>query len=245
MSGQMNEWCASLYQTGMSETEKTAAAEEQGKLEALEMFAKVAADNNVDLTSLTQEQIMELYTDTMTKQAAGFPFPPKGEEKKEDKKDDDKDKKDEKDEDKEKEAAAAAHVAKSAEFQEKVAEADLMGRVMAHSLTQELELIKQASAAAAAPAAPAAPAAAPAVDEKTAAAHAFEELAARKGIEMAKEAGLDETQITNLVSAQYTLGLKETEKTAGISDLQKALEIRGLEYLDAVGVEVNWDQLGK
>jgi len=91
-----------------------------------ELFAKVAAAEGIDLNQLSDEQVEKLYSDTFSKEAGENPFA-----KKEDGEGDDDDKKEKaKDEHEEKKASA-----------EKVAEADFLGRVMAHSYVQELNKI--------------------------------------------------------------------------------------------------------
>lgn len=130
----MNEYLANLYGTNGA-----APSEEQVKQANMELFAKLAAEQNIDLSQMTGEQIEELYEYTFKGASeGGSPFPPKKDEEKKDDEDDD-------DEEEDKEAAARAHFQKQAELQEKVAEADFMGRVMAHSFTQELNAIKEAS----------------------------------------------------------------------------------------------------
>lgn len=143
MSG-MDEFLAAHYGTAggaqTTETEKAAAAEQEA---AFEMFAKVAAAEGIDLTSMTDEQVMELYTKVASEDDESGEAP-KGDEK--------KDEKDEK-EKKEKEAAAKAELAaKTAaatatpeqDAQEKIAEADFLGRVMAHAYVQEMKKIAAA-----------------------------------------------------------------------------------------------------
>src|SRR3972149_1146750 len=129
----MNEWLAQMYNTNGA-TEKVAEAAPQ--LENAELFAKLAAQHNIYLSEMTPEQIGELY---------GQVFPEETKVAEEEKKDEPKkEEKAEKDEEEKKESAAQYFQEKRAQ-QEKFAEADTMGRIMAHAFTQELENIKQAS----------------------------------------------------------------------------------------------------
>lgn len=109
-------------------------AEDTEKLAQEDLFAKLAADNGIDLSSLTDEQVHSLRESTFGKQAE--------EEKKDD---DDEETEEHKDEDEKKEAAAAEFAA-VAEWKEKQAEADYLGRLMAHAYVAELNEIKEAGA---------------------------------------------------------------------------------------------------
>jgi len=116
----MNLDLAAMYGTPGAES----AIEEQEKIAQAELFAKLAADNGIDLNQLGDEQIAELWDGTFGKTAG-----------------DDKDEDDDED-DKSKKAAAEFYAVKEAH--DKVAEADYLGRVMAHSFTSEMEQIKEA-----------------------------------------------------------------------------------------------------
>lgn len=97
-----------------------------------ELFAKLAAENGIDLEKLSEAQIEHLWTETFSTKEAEFP-PPK-EEKKDEKeeKGEDKEEKAKEEHDKKKEAAA------------KIAEADFLGRYMAHAMVDEIR--KEAAA---------------------------------------------------------------------------------------------------
>lgn len=228
----MNEWLAQMYGTNGYEPQ---VQEEQAKLANLELFAKIAAKNNVDLSQLSDEQVNDLYFQTFPEEATKVaeedkapPFMKKEEKEKEDE-----------DEEEKKESAAAYLQEKQAaeeSFREKVAEADFMGRVMAHSFMQERSEIDKAAAAGTVRQAPGA------TQEKNAAAQ-FEELAAQQAIEIAKAAEYDPEVAHTRVSAVYTLGLGETEKIASVQNVDQALHIRGLEYLEAAGYPVKWDEI--
>jgi hypothetical protein len=146
MSQGMDSFLAAYYGTtgtaSPTETDKVAAAEQEA---SFELFAKVAAAEGIDLTKMSDEQVMALYT-----KVASDEGPP--EHKEEGKEEEEKEKK-------EKEAAAKAELAaKTAaatgaaatpegEAQEKIAEADFLGRVMAHAYVQEMKKIAEAGTA--------------------------------------------------------------------------------------------------
>ncbi len=127
MSG-MDQFLAEYYGTGKT-AEATSDDDGSKVAEAaqFELFAKVAAAEGIDLNQLSDEQVEKLYTDTFSKEAGENPFA---------KKDGDKDDDGDKGEDKDEEKKAS---------QEKVAEADFLGRVMAHSYVQELNKIAASS----------------------------------------------------------------------------------------------------
>lgn len=115
----MNEWLAQMYGTN------GANSEEQEKVASLDLFAKLAAQHNIDLSQLSDQQVTELYAST---------FPEFAKTAEEDDEDEDED-------EEEKKESAAHYVQEKLAFQEKFAEADLMGRVMAHAFVQEQEKI--------------------------------------------------------------------------------------------------------
>lgn len=124
----MNLNLASMYGTPGVDA---AAAEEQEKVAQTELFCKLAAENGIDLNQYNDEQIQELWNATFSKTA-------EEEEKKEEKKAPPFAKKDDSDEDEEKKAAAYAEFEATKVAQAKLAEADYLGRVMAHAYVQEL-----------------------------------------------------------------------------------------------------------
>jgi hypothetical protein len=138
----MNPWLAEMYGTA------AAAQPEQeslSKTAQLELFAKLAAEENIDLSTLTPEQVNALFVETFSKAAEESGAEEKKEEKQEEKKDE-HEAKESPAEEKVEEKAKAEYFGKK-EAQAKLAEADLMGRVMAHSFVQELGLIDQAKEA--------------------------------------------------------------------------------------------------
>jgi hypothetical protein len=229
------------------------SAEDIEKAGEAQLFAKLASDNNINLANLDDDQVMELYNQTFGKEAA---IPPQFQKGNGDDKDEKKDeKKCEKcgkadckcpaAKDEEKEAAAAQQEFETEkEGQAKLAEADYLGRVMAHSFTQELGLIGDQMKTASAEGAPAAPAAAPAAAQipelNIKQASALDKLAAKKALEKAAEVGHDLADVQSRIEAIFTLGVKESEKVAAAENIQQGMEVRALELLEQAGYEVNW-----
>jgi hypothetical protein len=245
----MNEWLAGHYNTNGAAAASQVSSEDTEKVAHAELFAKLAAKHGIDLTKMSAEDTAALYMNVFPEEAAKLaqedekkdeedkkppPFPPKKEEK---------------EEDEEKEAAARAHWQEKVASQEKLAEADFMGRVMAHAFTDELSKIKQAAAnptqrAEVAGVEKAKKASAPTPTTglpKNAAVQAFEELAATRAVGMAKQAGYDEQEAFNRINSVYILGLEESEKTASVQDYDQGLDVRALEYLEAAKYPVNWE----
>jgi len=108
MSG-MDQFLAEMYGT------KTASAEDFEKQAQAEYFSKLAADNGIDLNTLSDEQVTYLWNQTFAKTAG-----------------DDVDRKVEE---------AKREVEEKRASAEKFAEADFLGRVMAHAYVQELNKI--------------------------------------------------------------------------------------------------------
>jgi hypothetical protein len=136
----MNQFLAQYYGTtaGTDDTLAEKTASEQAQEEAnLELFAKMAHENGIDLEKLSEEQVLELYNATFDKVAEEDKAPPFA--KKDDDKDDGK-----KDED-EKKAAAEAEFTEKKAAAEKIAEADFLGRVMAHAYVNEMRKIASAA----------------------------------------------------------------------------------------------------
>jgi hypothetical protein len=121
------------------------ANEAQEKVAQLELFAKLAADNNIDLTTLSPEQVSTLYSETFGKLAQESEEE-EGESEASESKEKEKEKGEE-GEEKEKESAAIAEHEAAKEAAAKFAEADIMGRTMAHAFVNELEQIDQAKQA--------------------------------------------------------------------------------------------------
>lgn len=156
----MDQFLAEFYGT------KTAAAAPQEDLEkeaSVDLFLKLASEEGIDLAKLPDAQVQELYTRWKT--AAEEP------EKKEEKKEHEEEKREHV-----VEKAKEEHEEKKA-YAEKVAEADFLGRVMAHAYVQEMRKIASEVETPAAEE--------PKVDDEKAKEAAMPE-ALRKGLEAAK-----------------------------------------------------------
>jgi len=119
MSG-MDQFLAEYYGTGggveATDDDMSKQAEAQ-----VELFAKMAAAEGIDLNALSDEQVETLYNNTFSKEAS-----------------------DDKDED-DKEEKAKEELEEKKASQEKLGEADFLGRVMAHAYVQELNKIAEAN----------------------------------------------------------------------------------------------------
>lgn len=143
----MNQHLAALYNTNGY---RTALEAEQTKIAAADLFCKAAAAEGLDLSTLDEATRAQLFENFVSKLAS--------DDKDADDEGGDKDKKappppfakkeegEKKDE--EKEAAARAEYQAQAEWQQKTAEADFLGRQMAHAFMSEKAEIEKAAAAA-------------------------------------------------------------------------------------------------
>ncbi len=264
----MNPYLAAMYNThGYGQ----AVQEEQTKIASLELFAKTAAAEGIDLSQLTSEQQQSLYSQFISKLAEDD----NGDEKKDEKKkDDDDDDKDEKKEEEKKEAAARQELAQVQEWQQKVAEADFLGRTMAHAFWNESgniekvaeeagkpslkDRLKGVGAAAAEKGKSAVHAADPRnvaaglkakfgkKDDGEKSASAFEQVAAEHAVKIAQQAGLNVDEVVEKVSAVLVLGGPNQEKTKVaqvVDNYEAAVNVRGLEYLEAAGYPVDWSKV--
>ena len=124
----MDAQLAEIYGTG----QEANAEDDQVKLAAAELLVKLAGDNNVDLSQFSDAEVADMVVE-LQKQAE---LPPQFQKKEEEKK--------ETPESKESvESSSESPEAKKAEAAEKVAEADFLGRVMAHSFAQECKEIEK------------------------------------------------------------------------------------------------------
>lgn len=246
----MNQWIAQMYGTNGAP-----AAEETTKLANAELFAKLAAKNNIDLSQLSPDQVGELYAQVFPEEAMKLAQESEEGESEEHEKGEEEEGEEAKEK---KEAAAIAHWQEKRAFQEKFAEADLMGRVMAHAFTQELQNIKLAQEGEGGEDEEHEKKEPPKKEEgeeekkegaarqtfqKNANAMAFEELSARRAIEMAKQAGYDVDEAFNRVNAVYVLGLEESTKIASMQTPEQAMHVRALEYLEQAKYPVNWAEV--
>lgn len=255
----MNLDLAKLYGTPGAEEEQTKVAE-------AELFTKLAAEQGIDLTKLSDEQVVELYNATFSKTAsAETPAAPAAAA----------------DDEQAKLAAAQAEFAKTQEWKEKCAEMDYLGRLMAHAFVQETGKIKEAADKLALSKTAAKDeskddkksddkdekkdegkkggfpfaafkkggddkgkdkeASAPAAKTLKKQASAIDDLAINLAFTKAAEAGFDQDEARARLTAVHTLGLGESEKIASATNVDGAVEIRSLEYLEAAGYPVEWN----
>lgn len=234
-----------------------AAAEDATKLAQADLFAKLAAKNGIDLSTLSDQDIATLYNETFKVAEAA---PPAASE--EDKKKAEEAKKEE-----EQKTAAAREFAANQEWNTKVAECDKLGRIIAHSYVSELRKIGQAMKVANMPfpfaAGGDAPPAAPAEekkeeppkeekkdegekkeeeskDEEKKEASAIDQLAAKQALVIVKQAGLDEKIAAKKIDAVFTLGVPASVKTASAKTVDESVFTRALELLEAAGYPVEW-----
>lgn len=232
--------------------------EDQTKLAEAELFCKLAAENGINLNDLTDSQVQQLWNSTFAKEAEDSCSKcekPKSECKCEEAPAEDK-----------VAAAAAAEFQQKQEWNEKVAQCDKLGRIMAHAYIEELGLIHKASEKVAGEMPPQFAAAAPSEEKKEEEkeegeegkkeeekegpkheekeASAIDQLAAKRAVELAKQAGLNEKVAAKRVDAVLTLGLapETTKKTASARSVQENIHIRALEFLETAGYPVDWNK---
>jgi hypothetical protein len=123
----MNMDLAAMYGTPGGPSE-----EDLEKTAQMELFVKLAAENQIDLSQYSDDEVAQLWEETFKGAQEegsenGGKKPPK--------------KEGEEEEEQEKESAALAEFAEQQEWQEKVAEMDYLGRLMAHAYVNELNEI--------------------------------------------------------------------------------------------------------
>lgn len=253
----MSQVLAEVFNTGAT---KTASAEDLEKQAQVEFFNGICQSRGINIDELTDGQVENLWKVAMDAMDA--------EEEEEEAEEE------EKEQEKEEKKAAAAVASAQAAWSEKraaavkVAEAEAMGRIMAHAYVDELRKLAGEMPEAFKEHAEkskkkgdekdseegdeektSADRAASLIAElqaKTAAPAAgaqadFEELAAYQAIDLLKHAGVAEDLAFKKIDAVFTLGLEESSKTAAVSDFAQAVYVRGLEYCEAAGFPVNWE----
>lgn len=259
----MNQWLAQCYDTPGAATD-----EDLQKVAEVQLFAKLAAEEGLDLNAMTDTQVADLWN----KIAMDHEEEENGKEKGNGKAPpfEKKEKKEEKEEEEAKESAAREWaMQKSASDQ--IAFMDYCGRVMAHAYVNELTKIgasmadgdeKTASAGVAAlladlpqggaaSATAAAPedvndriaklaSAAPAAAAATSSSQTLDFLAAQEAVKIATEAEIDPNFVAEKLNAVLTLGPHESTKIASAETFEQAVGIRGLELLEQAGFEVTW-----
>jgi hypothetical protein len=271
---EMSELLASVYQTGAAPSD-----EDKEKIAAADMFVKICDDNGIKIEDLTEGQVQTLWKTAMEgnekcpkcgEKDCKCPAAKEGAAQVE----------------VEKKQAAAAEWQEKRAAAEKIAEADALGRIMAHSYVDELKKIAEGEGGGLPPALKAKmeekkeeakgnggngnggeekkeeekEGAANESQQKAAALIAelekqksastggasttaqLDELAANQALAILKEAEIDDKLAYDRVSAVYTLGLKDSEKIAHVQGFDQAVQVRALEFCEAAGFPVNWDQ---
>lgn len=238
----MNEQLAAYYNTAGA-GEKTASAEDHEKQAQYELFTKIAASNNIDLSKLSDAQVSELYEKTFSKTAGEMPpqfaAHAKGKDEKPEHKEESTEEKAKKEHEEKKEAAA------------KIAEADFLGRTMAHAFVQESQKIAEAMAAKTAGVKTETPGAAGDWKvELPKVASAIDTLAMHRAFEIVQEHNktaaakdqINEKEAATKIAQVHTKGLGESVKVASAADYKASIEVRALETLEAAGYPVDWKQ---
>jgi hypothetical protein len=230
--------------------------EDRDKRAQAEFFTNLCKQGGIQIEHLTDDQVKRLWKVAMEEMDKGEP------EKKEDKK---------KEGEEEKSAAARREWQEKRAAAEKIAEADALGRIMAHAYVAELrkiaeeaekkdkgevppQFLKEESKG----------------DDKkedkgegekkesqaraehllarlgkTAQASSttsLDELAAEHAVELLKGAGMDAELARSRVGAVYTLGLGESTKIASAESFERAIVLRALEFCEAAGAPVDWSK---
>jgi hypothetical protein len=191
--------------------EQTSTSEDVEKVAQAEFFLKLAHKNGIDLNSLTDSQVNELWSATFSKTA-----------EEEDKKEDDKEKVEKAKEEHEKAKESAA----------KVAEAEMMGRVMAESYVNHLQKIASEGGLDFSNKAK--------EEEKTSSGSYLDDLACRVALQKVAQAGLDVDAATQRLGAVLTLGPAESEKIAHVHQFGDAVDVRSSELLEMAGYPIDW-----
>lgn len=146
MSGAANDMSATLSEVFGTKLASAATPEDLEKRAQAEFFTSLCKEQGIDIKDLTDPQVDDLWKTAMEIRKEAGEMPPQFAKKDEDE-GKDEGKKDDKKDGKEKEASDTKVAAAEAEFAAiktaatKVAEADAMGRIMAHSFVEELSKI--------------------------------------------------------------------------------------------------------
>ena len=135
----MDAQLAEIYGTG----QEANAEDDQVKLAAAELLVKLAGDNNVDLSQFSDVEVAEMVME-LQKEAE---LPPQFVKKEGEESSESGEKKETPESKESGESSSESPEAKKAEAAEKVAEADFLGRVMAHSFAQECKEIEKEAGA--------------------------------------------------------------------------------------------------
>lgn len=261
---------------------KTASAEDLEKQAQVELFTNLCQQAGVDLSKMTDPQVEELWKTAMIPGAAPFPPvapaaaqaapPPPPSKKDEGEKKEEKEEKEEKKDEEKKEAAARKEYIEKRAMAEKLAEADAIGRVMAHAYVDEFRKLAAAMKVAEDGAPPPFPpkeekkeekkpeeekkegsildrlrkvagvSAAPTTPKVASSTAQLDEFAGNFAIDMLKQAGVDEQLAISRINAVHTLGVGESTKVAAAGNFDQAVYFRALEYCEAAGFPVDWNK---
>jgi len=222
-------------------------AEELEKEAQISLFAKLATEQGVDLSTMPEDAIGELWFNVYGTKLAGDMPPGEAAEEDEEKK---KKKEEEAKEEEATKAAAALEFTRQQEKQAEAAWAHELGQTMAASFIQTLQ--KEAGAGALGASATDTVARVKQAQSatqttttqtKVAGFSAVDRLALAQVPNIAKEAGVDVDVAIARTQAVATLGSLEGQesKTASTTNLDDAVHVRALEYLEAAGYPVKWD----
>ncbi len=227
-------WLDDIYQNKTaSPAQHTELAE---KTAQLELFAKLAAEEGIDLATLTAPQVNEFFAQFQAKLAEEEEKEDKGEKKEEDKEKEKDDK-----------PAPPPFAAAKAEHDEKkeaaaaIAQAEFMGEVMANSFIRTLDTHEKTAAAKAAAASAPVPSTETTADRIVKKASAFDVHAARVAVKLAGEGQFDSDEAADRIGAVLLLGAPESTKVAQVQDTDAALNVRALELLELAGYPVTWE----
>lgn len=208
--------------TGMEQflAEQTCTSEDVEKIAQAEFFLKLANKNGINLDSLSDAQVNELWNVTFSKTAE------------EEGKEEDKEK--DKGDDKEKVEKAKEEHEKAKESAVKVAEAQEMGRIMAESYVSHLQKI-------AAKAEQRPENTEPVKEEaKIASGSYLDDLACQVALQKVANAGFNTDEAAQRLTAVLTLGAGESEKIAQVQQFGDAVDVRSSELLEMAGYPIDW-----
>jgi hypothetical protein len=193
--------------------------EDLQKVAAAEFLVKLAEEQGIDLNKLSESDIAEMVNELYTEKTAEA----------------------------QPEAQTETNDEPSPEFLEKAAEADYLGRIVAHSMWNELGNIQKAAGAPPFPFPPKKEGGEEKKEEKKEEkpkeeekqAGVLEELAQRRAFEMAKEAGYIDAE-GNLIQQPQQEQPDQKEKLAAA--FKQAVETRALKICEEAGLPVEWNK---
>ena len=200
------------------------------KQASIELFCKLAEEDGIDLDSLAEEKVAELYNawrQDLSKEAGDEGRDGDGDGEKHDGDKNHDDKKDK----------AKAEFEKKKEASEKIAEGRLIGEVMADAYVARLQKHAEANGLGTKEAS------APngtLLEKQASSTETIDEIAAHEAFRKAAEAGFDTNQAADRINAVLLLGPGESDKVASCRTAEEAVDIRSLEILEMAGYPVNY-----